>query len=417
MKKICLLNTIFFCSLSGLFSQIPAWEQRADYPGDGRSAAVTFSFPDKGFIGTGYDGEDFRRSFYMYDPATDFWLQTESIGGPGGDGMERNCASSFSIGDKGYVATGQSGDPFLQDLWEYNRISNTWTLKANVGGIDRRCGIGFGIDDMGYVGLGQDATGFRRDLWAYDSTTNTWSQKADFIGTPRRFAACFVIDGRAYVGTGDDGAFKQDFYRYDPATNAWSLRAPFAGSPRYGATGFAVNGIGYFTCGYDTTLTNRSDFYQYDPLTDIWTQLDDFPGGPRSYASAFVVDTLAFVGMGYDTSYLFDLWMWGDTTNPKPIDTAEAILGQYMQPQRLHVYPNPANAYMRIDIPEIFSQMPEISVYNFNGQSVSSQCSYSGEMNGYESYINLNIQALPPGSYQVMLTSDTSRYTATIVVL
>lgn len=417
MKKCVFLFATILFSTPFIYSQVNAWEQRADYPGDGRSAAISFSFIDNGFIGTGYDGEDFRRSFYKYDPATDVWLQTESIGGPGGDGMERNCAASFTIGDKGYVATGQSGDPFLQDLWEYNRVSNTWALKASVGGIDRRCGIGFSIDEMGYVGLGQDASGYRRDLWAYDTTSNTWSQKADFVGSPRRLAASFVIDGRAYVGTGDDGAFTQDFYRYDPATNAWSIRAPFAGSPRYGATGFAVNGMGYFTCGYDTTLTNRADFYQYNPLTDAWTQLDDFPGGSRAYASAFVVDTLAFIGMGYDTSYYFDLWMWGDTTNPKPIDTSDAISEQLILAPELHVYPNPVTDIFTLEIPAVFQEMPQMRVFNFNGQSLTHLCKVTNQSGAFTTSIRADISELPPGSYHIVLSSEQYITTTTIVVL
>ena len=85
MKKILLLTfTTLICN-HFLIAQ-SAWEQRADFPGDGRSATSSFSFSDYGYVGLGYDGEDFRRSFYAYDPATDIWLQTESLGGAAGAG-------------------------------------------------------------------------------------------------------------------------------------------------------------------------------------------------------------------------------------------------------------------------------------------------------------------------------------------
>ena len=413
MKNTLLL---FLCMLIAGFSaqaQILEWEQRADFPGDGRSAAIGFGFMDKGFIGTGYDGEDYRRSFYMYDPALDFWTQTESLGGISGEGMERNCAAAFTIGNKGFVATGQGGDPFLNDLWEYNKTANTWTPKGTVGGIDRRCAVGFSIDNKGYVALGQDATGYRKDLWQFDTTTGAWTQKADFIGTPRRLSCGFVIDGKVYIGTGDDGAFTNDFYKYDPVSNTWTIKANFGGSPRYGATAFALNGKGYVACGYDTTFTNQTDFYTYDPLSDVWTQLADFPGGPRTNATAFVVDTLAFLGMGYDTSFLYDIWMFGDTTDPKPIDTSDAI-AQWNDPWLdLQLYPNPAVYFISAWLPDPEQQDAQINVYDMRGRDVTEFCQTSIQ----SGKLQCNVTQLPVGTYQLVVTDTLSRSVGTFVVI
>lgn len=399
------------------FAQIQAWEKKADFPGDGRSAAVGFSFMDRGFIGTGYDGEDYRRSFYMFDPLTDSWTQTESLGGAIGDGLQRNCAASFTLGNKGYVGTGQSGDPFLNDFWEYNKVTNVWTSKPSVGGIDRRCGVGFAVGGIGYIGLGQDAVGFKKDLWAFDTLTNTWSQKADFIGTPRRLCASFVIGGLAYVGTGDDGGFTKDFYAYNPAVNAWTVKAPFAGSPRYGATGFAVNGVGYITCGYDTTFTNRSDFYAYDPDFDTWTQLDDFPGGARANATAFVVDSLAFLGMGYDTSFYYDIWMWGDTTDPKPIDTSDAIIDLFNGNLSMLIAPNPVQSFTTISI---VGEMPlDVlpQVYDASGINVTGRCSITRIPTATENSWRINASELPAGTYYCSVAYDGVHATSKMVMI
>jgi len=414
MKKQILLLTVLFSGHLG-FAQIKAWKQRADFPGDGRSAASSFSFSDRGFIGAGYDGEDYRRSFYMYDPLLNTWLQTESIGGGVGEGMERNCAASFSIGETGYLATGQSGDPFLNDLWAYHRFSDTWTFKGYVaGGIDRRCGVGFAINDKGYVGLGQDASGYRNDVWEFDTVTGAWTQMADFIGTPRRLCASFVIGGLAYVGTGDDGAFTNDFYVYDPNLNIWNARADFPGSPRYGATGFAVNGYGYIACGYDTTFVNRSDFYEYEPISDSWLQMPDFPGGARANAVAFTVDTLAFLGMGYDTSFYYDIWLWGDTTEPKPIDTT---IGVYDLPVDLQVnaFPNPANDYAYVSIP--LSMQNNSTIRMFNMQGVEIRCPVVIQTNDADKFLaQIDVGALPAGTYVVFISDKIHACHSKIIV-
>lgn len=407
MKKFILLNSIVLLSASSIFAQ-PAWEKKADFPGDGRSATSTFSFSDYGYIGLGYDGEDFRRSFYVYDPVNDSWIQTESLGGAVGEGLERNLAASFTIGNKGFIATGQGGDPFLNDFWEYDYSTNIWTPAPNVGGIDRRGGIGFAAAGKGYVGLGQDVSGYRKDLWQFDTLTNTWTQKADFVGSARRFAVAFVVDERVFVGTGDDGAFTNDFYEYIPFTNSWIIRNDFAGSPRYSATAFAVNGKGYLTCGYDTTLANKSDFWEYDPTFDTWTQLVDFPGGPRANAAAFVIDTLAFVGMGYDTSFYYDLWLWGDTSEiikPDTTDTTIAVYNIYANPATILIAPNPiyGNATIQIQSTTHYENI-KIQIIDLSGKDVTQQCRITDVQYVNNSYnCNIENRDLPPGTYQCVI--------------
>jgi len=405
MKSILLFCSSICCLTLASYAQ-PNWEKKADFPGDGRSAASSFSFTDFGYVGLGYDGEDFRRSFYAYDPIYDTWTQTESLGGAIGEGLERNTAASFTIGNFGYIATGQSGDPFLNDCWKYDYTTNSWTPEASVGGIDRRGAVGFSVNGKGYVGLGQDATGYKNDLWELDTTTGTWSQQADFTGTARRFAIAFVIDGSAYVGTGDDGGFKNDFYEYKAATNSWIVRTNFGGSPRYSATGFALNGKGYVACGYDTTFTNQTDFWEYDPDGDEWIQLADFPGGPRANAIAFTVDTLAFFGMGYDTSFYYDIWLWGDTTDIIIQDTTTAIQSWQNTDVAIQIFPNPITHYSIVEItmPEYNSDL-HITIIDMFGRDVSSSCNVSKTAYSNGKYqFRLENTHLTPGNYQFVIS-------------
>ncbi|HRX10351.1 MAG TPA: kelch repeat-containing protein, partial [Draconibacterium sp.] len=72
------------------------------------------------------------------------------------DGVPRSDAVGFSIGDKGYIGTGYDGDDRLSDFWEYNPSQNYWTQKADFPGVARTGAVGFGIGDKGYIGTGYD---------------------------------------------------------------------------------------------------------------------------------------------------------------------------------------------------------------------------------------------------------------------
>jgi hypothetical protein len=62
------------------------------------------------------------------------------------DGIPRTDAVGFSIGNKGYIGTGYDGDDRRVDFWEYDITRNTWTQKADLPGVARNGAIGFGTE-------------------------------------------------------------------------------------------------------------------------------------------------------------------------------------------------------------------------------------------------------------------------------
>ncbi|TAL57846.1 MAG: T9SS type A sorting domain-containing protein [Bacteroidetes bacterium] len=67
----------------------------------------------------------------------------------------------------------------LKDFWEWNQASNTWTQKTNFGGVARHLAVGFSIGNKGYIGTGDSGPGCddankveNSDFWEYtpDST-------------------------------------------------------------------------------------------------------------------------------------------------------------------------------------------------------------------------------------------------------
>ena len=92
---------------------------------------------------------------------------------------------------------------------------NLWTQKANFGGGARFSAVGFSIGNKGYIGTGNN---YPQDFWEYDPITNLWTQKANFGGGPRRDAVGFSIGNKGYIGTGqnNNGNSRSDFWCYTP---------------------------------------------------------------------------------------------------------------------------------------------------------------------------------------------------------
>lgn len=337
------------------------WTQKADFPSTPRSAAVGFSIGTGGYIGTGYDSTSFKRNFRVYVQASNTWLDAESLGGSTGNGLSRNLATAFVIGTKAYVGTGQGGNPFLNDIWEYDAGSDSWTQKANFAGTPRRGAVSFSINGKGYLGTGQDATGMKNDFWEYNPAANTWTQKTSFAGTGRRGAVGFSIGNKGYIGTGDDGTNKKDFWEYNAASNTWLQLTPFAGSARTGAVAFVVNGKGYVGTGYDVSFENKSDFWEFNPATNSWAQVAGFPGSARANAVAFSIGNKGYLGTGYDGTVRGDLW---EFSAPVGIEEQHNIL------HSISIYPNPVQSVANIDIQPAAPSGTMLVLYDLDGRMV-----------------------------------------------
>jgi hypothetical protein len=258
VKGILLTAIILFC-IKANYAQ-NTWTQKADFGGAARQNATSFSIGGKGYIGTGNDSVGLKKDFWEYDPATNAWTQKADFGG-----AARQNATGFSIGSKGYIGTGLDGGGDKNDFWEYDPATNAWTQKADFGGPARFFATGFSIASKGYIGTGADNF-LRNDFWEYDPATNRWTQKADFGGGSGYYAAGFSIGSKGYIGTGTDGSnFKNNFWEYDPITNAWTQKANFGGTARYGAIGFSIGSKGYIGTGFGGG-TDKNDFWEYTPL-------------------------------------------------------------------------------------------------------------------------------------------------------
>jgi len=190
---------------------------KADFPGSCRKRPLAFTIGNKGYLGLG----DFTlppesvTSFWEYDPTTNQWTRKAEFGN--GVVSTRRGVHFVSNG-KVYVTALE----YTKDTWEYTPEDNTWRKKADFPSTMRGDAFAFTIGNKGYVGSGQERGTvigpYLKDFWEYNTTTDTWVRKADFPSAARIWAGSFNVNGKGYVfgGINQSNATLYDFWEYTP---------------------------------------------------------------------------------------------------------------------------------------------------------------------------------------------------------
>lgn len=377
MKLTGLLALLSLLVISDSYA-VQAWNQKANFGGTARHRTTSFTIGNKGYMGLGHynsgpSGNIHLEDFWEYDPASNTWTQKADFGGG-----PRYHAVGVGYGSKAYVGTGRSIGGFLNtDWWEFDPIANTWTTKPSFPGNQCRGAVAFLLEDLIFVGTGQTTAGFTSDFYAYDITNDQWlGGVATFPGSPRTSAVAFTIDDKAYVGTGGTGCGTTDFYEYKLSNNTWVQRANVGVMIRQEAVGFAVNGKGYIGTGDNCSSgTNYKDMWEYDPATDTWIEIDEFAGSARRYLSSFVIGNKAFCGLGTSGVNYADLWEFDQTLSVISRDKDMLVVNSY---------PNPVIEYVNFKINELpmgvdYSDL-DITIFNINGQQVFNEKYNSNEL-------------------------------------
>lgn len=283
------------------------WVKMSTFNEEARSSSAAFTIGNIGYMGTGYDGDDYYNDFWSYDMDTNSWQQLADF-----PGEVRSSATTFTIGDEGYMGTGYNGDSNaeLGDFYKYNPTTNTWATIADFGGTARYGAVGFGSDTYGYVGTGYDGSD-KKDFWRYDPSSDTWEEIFGFGGDKRREGTTFTIGNDVYLVTGvSNGIYEEDFWKFDLDTETWTALVDVDDDDddyvtRSNAVAFTIDGKGYVACG--DYSGSQSSVYEYDPTTEAWEEKTEFELYARRDAIAFGNGTSAFVGLGRNgTLYLDD---------------------------------------------------------------------------------------------------------------
>ena len=172
-----------------------------------------------------------------------------------------------------------SGD--FKDFYQYNADLNEWYSKASVPKKERSYAFSFVINGKGYVGGGAIGGVPVQDFYEYDPITGTWSEKNDLkddkvdadandkgYTIAREQAVSFVIGGKAYVVGGIRlGGPNSENWEYTPDSDTWEKKNAYEGGTVVGAVGFSIGDFGFVGTGSNGSSLN--DKWRFDP-----TQID-----------------------------------------------------------------------------------------------------------------------------------------------
>lgn len=264
-------------------------------------------------------------SFIGFSQTENYWVKKSDLGSDTtGNGLKRERAVAFTIGDFAYVGTGlDTAEIVLKDFWKYDPISNAWTQVADLPGSERRNAVAFSVQGYGFVGTGVNtavatAPGSVKltDFWRYDATLNSWNQVSSMPGIGRYFATAFAIDDKGYVCCGKYGpnSYSNLVYEYKPTTDTWTLLGGFPGGVRYQLSSFVIGYKAYIGLGTDQDMY-RDDIWELDVTTNLWTAKAPLPASERASAMTFSIGERGFVCMGTNGGYLDDLWEYNPYTD------------------------------------------------------------------------------------------------------
>ena len=271
-------NSGFFNDLWEYDPSTDVWTQKASMPLGGRESPVGFSIGTNGYVGMGYGMASlFYSDFYKWNQTTNTWTQIANYPGEGGIGL--SACVGFSITGKGYVGTGggwaTSSFASSSEFYEYDTLTDIWTQKANFAGGMRWFAVGFSIGNKGYIGTGDSSSVssdvLKKDFWEYDPSSDIWTQKANLGGGVRGYAVGFSIGTKGYIGTGgsgNSGVNYTDFWQWNQATNVWTQKANYLGCSSggiYTGSGFSIGTKGYLGLGGGPTTAAQQDFWVYSP--------------------------------------------------------------------------------------------------------------------------------------------------------
>jgi len=132
-------------------------------PGPGRNGGIGFSIGNKGYVGGGFTGNEVtRKGFYEFDPSAppgNQWKQIQDLPLP----IAFLPLSVMTLGSRAYLVFG-----FLHDFdtWEFDPArTNPWKQVSTltVDGIQAFVSSSFAIYNLGYIILEREADNF----WMY----------------------------------------------------------------------------------------------------------------------------------------------------------------------------------------------------------------------------------------------------------
>lgn len=274
MNRLCFLLSLLCFSIS--YSQ--NWQSLPNFPGVPRDDGTGFILNDIAYFGSGLSpwwSEE--ADFYGLDLNSETWVTISSLPLD----KERQYATGFSSTDgRGFIFGGVNGTNYLNDLLQYDPITDMWTELTALPSTGRSGMACIVINDTAYIVGGKTATNQAiNEVWAYCMSTNVWTQKNDFPFGNRWRASATSMNGKGYLifGKDESSIFHNSFYVYEPEIDSWNPITPFPAYGRSHASLTSINNELYVCFGIDSLGNSHNDVWKYNSVTSSWTNLPGLP--------------------------------------------------------------------------------------------------------------------------------------------
>ncbi len=218
------------------------WTNKTTMPGallTCRAGAIAFTIHDTAYVGFGYDQntatmeEPDLYDLWQYNKAANNWVPKHSFPSFTWYKIPNNV---FVANGKAYLAGGYDSGTASKQLWEYDPATNEWSQKR-----DLPAGVysatTFSLGNKGYLAFCNMDTGNSKALFEYDAIADAWTRKNDIPAPIRLGAISFVINGKAYTGQGGNYAAGtlltyDDLYVYNAPGDSWAAvdTSPLSGT-------------------------------------------------------------------------------------------------------------------------------------------------------------------------------------------
>lgn len=367
-----------------------AWMSHADFPGIGRDDATAAVSSGRVFFGTGFGtGFIYLNDWWEYNPQTDSWTSRTAL-----PDEPRQYAACTSDEDAVYLFGGLTPSGCTDEIWKYTVLNDSWELLTNFPNGGRQAPVLVKYGYYLYAGLGRCSGVYYSDWLRFDLRSLTWEALTSFPGEPRFDPIFGNVNHEVFLSGGlGDGIGFSDTYVYRYHYDDWIQKDDFTGCSRmYTAHATTDNKI-YFVNGGDANYDFCHEAYSFETgvFGEEWNSWTILPTDKvKRGGSSFIYDDRFYYICGIDSSYnrLNNVQSVRISTNEN--DQIE-----------MNVYPNPAIDFLTVEFSSPIDSKNQIDIFDLSGRILVSK-KYHDE----SSSIVLNLLTLRAGIYFLILRNS-----------
>ncbi|TNE27504.1 MAG: T9SS type A sorting domain-containing protein [Bacteroidetes bacterium] len=375
------------------------WTQLPNFPAEARDDGLVLQFQNEALLGTGLSaGFATLRNFTIFSDSSmqPHWTPMPYMP----NGAERQYASSWTSGDFGFVFGGIQNSTFLNDLWKYDRVNQTWDTLTPLPGLGRSGACSFILDGKSYIVGGLTVDGYAiNEVWSYDIQSDVWQQETSTPFGGRWRSSATQIDTSAYLIFGRDsaGLYHNEFYQFTKNTG-WTALPPFPGTGKSHACLVPIQNRLYTFGGSDSLNNYSNELWYFDTENQTWTNETVLPSLGRRGGFALSLNNAFYYSAGLleNLNRTKETWKYIPTFN---VD----------ENQRLPLQLSPTLSSNTVRISPILI-LKKVVVSNLNGQVLVS-------LNQFNTSNAIDVSNLASGHYLVMCeTMDGDKVTLRFIV-